>query len=449
MIASIMAPHSLRATTLSVLAAAVLVGGGCATYSEKLAHAHREARYGDYDGAVDTVNGLLEVPTASALPDDWNDNTGLTLLERAVLLQARQDHHLSARDLREADQALELLDLTKDPVGAIGKFIYSDEAGAYRTTPAEKLALNACNMLNYLALGDLAGAAVEARRFQVMRNYLEQFADGGDGRLGAYLAGFIFEQAGDADRALRYYDDALAGRPLRSLAGPVRRLAARSSYRGKTIQALLDEKDDAPPPPPTAELLVVVSVGRVPYKVPERMPAGLAIGIAGTLITGDADVLERLAGKVVVYPELVVPPQTAGEPSIAVDGRAATGELLVDQGVQVRREYERMKPMILAAALTRLLARAAVAEGVRAATRDGGDRVQVLASLATELTLVALDKPDTRSWTFLPGRVYVARVPVAPGAHCVTVRLPDGRSRTWTGDVPAGTAGVVVVTAPQ
>lgn len=446
-----MAPRLLRATVACALLAAVpAVGGGCAaTYSEKLRHAHHQAARGDYDGAVGTVNALLAVDASDALPADWRENTGLTLLERGLLLQALRHHRLSARDLQEADQVLELLDLSKDPVGTLGKFLYSDEAAVYRTTGTEKLALNATNMLNYLALGDLPSAAIEARRFQVMRNYLDQFADGGDGRLGAYLAGFTFERLGEANRALRYYDEALAGGRLRSLAGPVRRLAARGSYRGEHIDALLTGEDGPRPAPPPGELLVVVSVGRVPYKVPERMPAGLAIGIAGTLITGDADVLERLAGKVVVYPELVVPPQPAGGPRIDVDGRDAGGELLVDQGAAVRREYERMKPAILAAALTRLLARAAVAEGVRAATHEGGEGVRVLAALAAELTLVALDKPDTRSWTFLPARVYVARVPVAPGEHRVTVRLPDGGSRTWTGDVPAGGASVVVITAPD
>jgi hypothetical protein len=36
-------------------------------------------------------------------------------------------------------------------------------------------------------------------------------------------------------------------------------------------------------------------------------------------------------------------------------------------------------------------------------------------ALAIEGALVGLDRPDTRSWTMMPGRVLVARVPVAPG----------------------------------
>ncbi len=433
----------------ALLAAALTAGGCAATYSEKLQFAHSQAAFGEYDRAVATVNDLLDVDAAESLPADWGENTGLTLLERGVLLQAVGDHRLSARDLREADQALELLDLSKDPVGTLGKFVYSDEAAVYRTTATEKLALNAYNMLNYLALDDLRSAAVEARRFQVMRNYVEQFEDGGDGRLGAYLAGLTFERLGEPNRALRYYDEVLADGALRSLAEPVRRLAARGGYRGEHIEALLDDDDTAAAPAPPAELVVVVSVGRVPYKVPERIPAGLAIGIAGTLITGESGIVERLAGKVVVYPELAAPPRPLAAPAVDVDGRDAGAELLADQGAAVRREYERMKPAILAAALTRLLARAAVAEGVRAATHDGGEGVQVLTSLAAELALVSLDKPDTRSWTFLPARVYVARVAVSPGEHRVTVRLADGRGHTWIGDVPPGGAAVVAITAPE
>jgi hypothetical protein len=47
-----------------------------------------------------------------------------------------------------------------------------------------------------------------------------------------------------------------------------------------------------------------MNVGRVPYKVPERMPIGLAIGLGATWITGNTAVLEHSALKFVIYPEL-------------------------------------------------------------------------------------------------------------------------------------------------
>ena len=118
-------------------------------------------------------------------------------------------------------------------------------------------------MLNYLAMADLQGAAVEARRYQVMRDYLENLGiDHPRGRIGAYLAGFIFEHLGESGRALRYYQDVQADGEAALARGARRARGASAAESG--------------------EVLVVIGAGRTPIKVPKRIPVGAAIGIAGT-----------------------------------------------------------------------------------------------------------------------------------------------------------------------
>jgi hypothetical protein len=207
----------------------------------------------------------------------------------------------------------------------------------------------------------------------------------------------------------------------------------------------------APAAQPPSEILIVLSLGRVAYKVPERIPVGAAIGIAGSLITDDADWLARGVAKVVVYPELVAAPSSLGRPSVQVDGVDVGVEQLIDLDAAVRREYEGMKPQIIAAALTRLAARAAVAEGVRAAGNQESDALGAVLGVLVEGALVALDRPDTRSWTMMPSHVLVARVPVSPGSHAVDVSFagaPDA-GRSVTVEVPAGRFAAVVVTEPR
>jgi hypothetical protein len=436
-----------------VVAAAGLAAG-CATYSDRVLRANRAASAGGYATAVTEMNGVLGVESAAELPDDWGADRALATLERGTLQQSLDHWRESARDLSAAEQELELLDLSRDPVGEIGRYLYSDSARPYRTPPTERLALNPVNMLNYLAVGDLDGAAVEARRFQVMREYLasREIAAHVPARLGAYLAGFVFERRGEGDRALRYYEEALAEGHLASLDAPVRRLARVYPYRGPHLDALLASAGDgAPSSRPEGELLVVLSVGRVPHKVPARIPAGVAVGLAGTAVSGNVDWLKYGAGKVIVYPELVPTPSVLGSPTVRVDGRDVAVEELVDLGSAIREEYEAMKPQILAAALSRLAARAAVAEGVRAAGSQETQLLGDLLSIFTEFLLVALDRPDTRSWTMLPATVLVARVPLAPGAHDVEVSFGGGLgARRVPVDVaPGGQATVVVVTEPR
>jgi hypothetical protein len=426
---------------------------GCATYSERLLEARQDTNAGSYDAAISNLNDFLGVGSDDEVPTSWKSDRPLAALERGVLLQATDRYADSARTFSAAEGELELLDLSPDAIGEIGSYIYSDSARKYKAPPTEKLSLNAFNMLNYLALGDLGGAGVEARRFTTTRDYLQSIGIDKTGRLGSYLAGFTFEYSGEGDRALRYYDEALAGGRLASLEAPVRRLAAANPYRGPRVKALLQEVGGPIDAARPSEVLVVVSLGRVPYKVPERMPIGAAVGIAGTFITGNTAILERSIFKVVVYPDLTSSDTLASGAEVSIDGRTVPVELLDRLGKDIRQEYEKIKPRIIGAALTRMIARAAAAEGARVAGQQAGNAgalVGLLAALATEGTLVALDKPDTRSWTFLPNQIFVARHPVQPGQREVRVTVRGlGETRTLRLDVPEGGFGVAVVTVPR
>ncbi|MCA9690107.1 MAG: hypothetical protein KC636_10895, partial [Myxococcales bacterium] len=311
-------------------------------------------------------------------------------------------------------------------------------------------------------------------------------------------AGFVHERLGEYGPAMRYYDEALQERPFQGLRAPIQRLAAETPVRGERVKALLGEQgyapvtgpssqpvptdtstppteaapvepapSDAPPPtatlaaptptratlpalagPPT-EILVFVNLGRVPYKIPQRLPIGLAVGLAGTYITGDIRVLEHTAFKFVNYPKLVSADNDYTRGSVTIDGAAVPLELASNLEAEVAAEYEELLPKIIGAAITRMITRAIAAEGARAAGRQSegaGALVGFLAAAVTEGALTAADKPDTRSWTMLPAQVYIARAAVTPGKHAVVVDVggPGGReNRRYDVDVSSG--GFVVL----
>ena len=437
-----------------LVALAAIAFAGCATYSDRLLRANQEASAGNYVGAVGEMNDVLGVGSAGELPNNWKADRGLAVLERGQLQQTLERYRDAARDLSAAEQELELLDLKLDPVGELGRYLYSDSSTPYKTPPSERVALNPIHLLNYLAVGDIDGAAVEARRFQVMREYLqsEDIDAQGPATLGAYLAGFVFEQRGEGDRALRYYEEALTQGPLSSLARAVVRLARTNAYRGPQLRALLELGSDAGPAGGAkGELLVVLCLGRVPHKVPKRIPIGAAIGLAGAYVTENYDWLTRGVAKVLVYPELVSTPSVLGRPVLRVDGREVVAEELSNLGAAVRQEYEEFKPKIIAAALTRLAVRAAAAEGVRQAGKQKSNVLGIVLSILFEGALVTLDRPDTRSWTMMPDYVLVARMPVAPGAHTVEIAFAGaaGAARSFSVEGPRQGYATVVVTEPR
>ncbi|MBK7951413.1 MAG: hypothetical protein IPK00_22285 [Deltaproteobacteria bacterium] len=449
------------------------VGVGCATYSDRMQAATTAVESGAYADGLTALNKALRVDSEQELPERWRSNDPLTVLERGIVLQSLGRYAESSHDLQAAEQEIELLDMRVGAVGALGKYLYSDAAGKYKAPPSERLALNAINLLNYLARGDLEGAAVEARRFQTQREYLSNNGVDAPGpaSLGAYLAGVVFEKLGEGDRALRYYEEAMAGAgPLESLREPVNRLAKSHPYRGPRIEALLAQGAPTGAPagsaagagsktsskkPAMGEILVVTAVGRVPRKVPERMPIGAAVGIAGTILTDDLSVLQHSVFKVLVIPALQPVGSGLSSVAVAVDGEAAPLELVTNLGASVAQEFEGNKPRIIAAGISRLVARAAVAEGARIAGSqaggDSGNLIGALLGLATEAALVAADRPDTRSWTMLPGRVLAMRMPVRAGAHTVEIGFGEAGAlpRQFQVNVAPGGLATVVVTEPR
>lgn len=445
---------------LTVIAALAI---GCATYSDKTMAMRELVTAGQYEAGLHELNRFLKVKDVDELPDDWKSETSLAVLERATILHAMQDWDSSARNYQAAEEQLELLDL-RSSADEIGRYVFSDAATYYRTTPTEKLSLNAVNLINYLAQGDLEDAGVEAKRFTVMRNYLLDYdPEHAHGAFGSYLAGFVAERQGNWDEALRYYDEALQERELPTLAEPIGRVAKRGSFRSERLLRYLAGVPEVPTPTPSseatapdaaipvaaekpAEILLIVKTGRVPYKVPRRIPIGLAIGLAGAYVTGNTAVLEHSALKVVTFPDLEPAGNLFETASWTIDGVPIQLDLVSDLGSEIVREFEELKPKIIGSAITRMIVRAAAAEGARAAGNQANGVVGLLSALAVEGTMVALDKPDTRSWTTLPDKVFIGRAQVPPGQHTLEILVQgNGGHERRTATVNVGQGGYVVL----
>ena len=128
-------------------------------------------------------------------------------------------------------------------------------------------------------------------------------------------------------------------------------------------------------------------------------------------------------------------------PAAAIDGKFVQLEQAVDVAREVRAEWKKIEGKIIVSAITRMVARAAAGTAVGLAA---GNRslLGALLSVGTQVTLTALDTPDTRSWETLPARVAIARVRVPAGRHAVRV---DARGVVRTANVDVEKGGWSVV----
>ncbi len=447
-------------TSLRLLLIAALLLVGCATYTDEIRSAQSDLVSGRLETAVDLVNELLDVKSSAELPADLRANRVLLMLERATLLQAQEEYRLSSRDMSLVDERMEWLDIEQDGALDIARYLYSDDAVPYRAPPYERLLLNSLNMLNFLALGDLEGAQVEARRLQVLESF---FLDASGSpllpgllALGNYLSAATFEAARDYDAAARHYRRAwsFGMRPagLRERLVDLMRLTAYAPRDADPpASGLVEIAEAARREGPLGgeeyrrrhvdgQLLVVVQSGLAPYKRPERIPIGLALTLAAAwrhnqaLSEADRRRAAQLAAEGLVkwlnFPVMTRDGVPGGSGVVLrVDDRRVDFGSTFDVARQVEAAWDRLQAPLIASAITRLLTRFAVGYGTRKAADalarsagTGHDTAGVLgwvAGLVLEGVLTAADTPDTRSWTTLPARISIFHERLEPGEHSV------------------------------
>jgi uncharacterized protein len=437
----------------AVLAAGVLLSlqwiTGCGGHEARTLKMRTALDAGNAKGAIAALNEEMDVKKDTELPKDMKGDDAILVLDRASIQQSLVRFKLSQRDFEAADKAIDMLDLARNAGDSIGEYVFSGSSGRYQAPPYEKLMINTLNMINYLEQHDLNGARVEARRLSVMHKYYKDTLREEESPvlgLGSMLAGFTFEKSGEVDEALRYYDESLAFTGFRTLGDSVRRLAAIGSYKSPRITALLEEEAPPAADEESGEILFVVGYGRVPHKVAERIPIGLALTyFSSAMQPNDVAAANQLAAQGLVtwinFPTLAPGQGKYEVPRVRLDGSWVELEEAVDVDREVRKEWKKIEGKIIVSAITRLIARVALGQGIQsAAGRD--NIVGLLASLGTQATLTALDTPDTRSWETLPARVAVARVRLPAGRHALDI---DARGWRRTQEVMVENGGWAVV----
>ncbi len=347
--------------------------------------------------------------------------------------------------------------------------VTSDRALAYVPGATERLMIPYIAALNHLDAGDLDGAAVEARRLEA---FLDQVYDGtpptdrpADARFLHYLAGAIFEAAGDwaaADVAYRRAGG-LPGTPLM----PWDREAAR-------IDATRHDQVDTVA---TGDVIVLVERGFVPHRVEQSVvivlpPAQISMlteGSAGEkalaateaaariLLTASAqsaqygrpgdfyrdrryrsglhlepweDDDEESKGNPyllrISWPVLYQEPPTAAPVGVRAGDARAVEVARLDVGAGVRRDFDDQRTTMLARTVARAASKVVVSAAVEESLGKRDEELGRVAGFLTNLGTLATERADTRAWHLLPDEVAMMRINLPAGTHHLTLDRSDG-----------------------
>lgn len=432
------------------------------TLAETDAWVRHHLVFGEHDRALQLLG---DSPIAPA--DDL-----VRALQKGVVLHEAGDYEGSNQVLDWAEQEAERRYTLSVTRGLLSLGL-NDEVLAYTPTPSELRMIPFYRMLNYLALDDVEGAAVEARKAgeRIANDRSDDRGCGADGML-AYLAGVVQSRVGDRNDALVSFrraessfdacgPDAVVSAP-RSLGRDLYR-AARAVGVAEIADSAAGryEIEDDAAAGPGGEVLLVMQEGFVAHRASEALhvpifpdeveamkeegtpeAAAVAALIAERVLenayqreaygyaasdhrlmrwasaAGGAYVL-RLAWPVVVHEPLT--PRAvrvfAGDSLLAV---STIGEIspLVARDLDAQRS----------AMLGRLIARAFVRFGmVRAVEDQAEDHIGELAGFISgrlaNMAANSFETADTRSWSLLPDRISLARLRLPAGTHHLRIEI--------------------------
>ncbi|MEN0059211.1 MAG: hypothetical protein AAGB31_10290 [Bdellovibrio sp.] len=378
-----------RASTLLLIA---VFGSGCATYQGKVQGARDALVRHDYDKALQDLKPLAQAENGDQL---------VYLLDYAVALQLAGRLKESNDTFLKADRLSEMVDYHS--VSRIaGSLALNEEMVQYKGDTFEKIFINAYLAMNFLEMGLLDDALVEARR--INEKYLKYRADEKQkfelNFFSKYLSAVIWEASGNYDDAYIAYNEAYK---IDSTVPSLRADLIRSAKLARRSDTYQDWKKKFPEVQENkswydrsqGELVIIYQQGWGPrkyaadnqYRFPQLRPVHSQTHQARVQIK-EASYLSKEVYDV---------------------QKAAIETLSEDQGI------------LIAKRVAGLATKAVLSDQVR-------QKNELLGSL-TWIALNVADRADLRQWSTLPQTIQTIRIQLPPGKYTFSIEGLDSFSQ--------------------
>ena len=357
---------------------------GCASYQSKVHSAREALTRHEFPKAVEELKPLAEKES---------DDQLVYLLDYGVALQLAGRLKESNDVFLKADRLAELVDYQSISRIA-GSLALSEEMVQYKGDTFEKIFINAYLAMNYLEMGNLDDALVEARR--INEKYLKYRADEKKSfelnSFSKYLSALVWEASRSYDDAYIAYNEAYKIDPTIATIGEDLIRSAKLARRTDMYQSWKKKFPEVKEDPSwydknLGELVVIYQQGWGPRKMPSQNEYRFPMLVPVSSETQRA----RLAvnNKVEVSRE------------VYDVQRAAIETLQEDQGI------------LIAKRVAGLATKAVLSDQVR-------QKNELLGSLAW-IALNVADRADVRQWSTLPQTIQTIRLRLPPGRYKFTL----------------------------
>lgn len=384
------------------------------------------AKAGKYDQAAKLIE--------SKRKDYGERDAVLFNMDRGIMYHYAGKYKNSNAAFELAERRIDDL-FTQSISKAAGSFLLNDNTIPFKGEDFEGVVINIYRSLNYLQMGDVEGALVEARKVDhklglINRQYGPKDKNVyGEDAFVRMLMGIFYEMGGSQDelndayisnkKAYAVYQKAfgknyrvqvpnMLGANLLTTANFMGRQEVEASQRlfpGLPVTPLEEKRRDG-------QIYILHFAGHSPIKQDYHFRAMMP----------DRKVIK------IAFPRYVRVPYKINASRVQVSGRTTRLEVVEPLGAiavaSLGNRLGRIKAKAIARALTKYLANRALQKRAEKSSAGAG----LLASLAGAVFTEVSEQADIRSWRTLPDMILMGRVTVPPGEHDVRVEFLQGNA---------------------
>lgn len=357
---------------------------GCASYQSKVHSAREALTRHEFPKAVEELKPLAEKES---------DDQLVYLLDYGVALQLAGRLKESNDVFLKADRLAELVDYQSISRIA-GSLALSEEMVQYKGDTFEKIFINAYLAMNYLEMGNLDDALVEARR--INEKYLKYRADEKKSfelnSFSKYLSALVWEASRSYDDAYIAYNEAYKIDPTIATIGEDLIRSAKLARRTDMYQSWKKKFPEVKEDPSwydknLGELVVIYQQGWGPRKMPSQNEYR--------------------------FPMLVPVPSETQRARLAVNNKVEVSREVYDVQRAAIETLQEDQGILIAKRVAGLATKAVLSDQVR-------QKNELLGSLAW-IALNVADRADVRQWSTLPQTIQTIRLRLPPGRYKFTL----------------------------
>ena len=382
--------------------------GGCATYSRGFEPIEQNL-------AAQNPATAMQILEKQRHP---RSDLLLYLLNKAMLQRMQHEYAASNQTFEQAKQIIQTysaVSVTEESAA----FIFNDTTRTYTGTPLEQVMLHVYAALNYLELGEVDAARVEALQVEVRLRQLMQ--DSPKNALSVdpfarYLSGMIYEDLGEySDAMIAYrkaYEGYLAHAELYALNVP--EYLKRDLLHMAHKVGLTDEYNQL-----QAQFSITLAEGHNPATERGEIVLLYHNGLAPIKREHSVAVVEPGSGRLIriSLPYYQSRPELIAAARITANGHDAKTQQVEAIDNIAQQTLETYMPAITARAVARAVLKYNMA-------REAGKQNDV-AGLLVNIMGVITEQADTRSWLTLPSNIQMARLHLQPGSYTLSIELLD------------------------